>query len=433
MSAVLKEVATTEPQELIEIMVIQDQLPEDFYTNEKYDAQLDKAIEATTGIIYSLDDLGEKQAKSDATNINKFATMFDKFIAITFKAQTESVSFWRDGKKAKTKLLLANRQQLIDQFAEKRTEKLSTIRTILQNELDVLWTANSIAEQFRVGSIESQVKLTGAVTEHGSITKKAKDHIVAIITDNLAQQRKIEARHLILENRCLRADINPPLTQVHFGSVFYAEDQFFNEKLEELIAAEIDRRAEMEARIIKQQEAQKQKEIAGALRAQQAESDRIATESANLKVIADARFEAERLKNESATAGRSAELKFVDNAVKAATVQTPEELRASADRIEQSAQYADRNEDKRRELESASRLRKQANDLETSISEVNKNIRNAERVAPATGKRTVQITATFNFEDISDRVSNQGVVGFFRKQLPEKLAAIMEVASVENV
>ncbi len=414
MSAVLKEIVTFEPKGLIEILTVSDQLPADFYTNPAYDKQLDKAIEATNNLVYTLDDDGEKAAKADATNINKFSTLFDKYIAATFKQQTESVSAWRDGKKAKTKILLNNRQRLIDQFAAKRQEKLNDITDTVTKELLVRRIEKGIKEAFRNGAdLSAIIKLTGTMTEGGQLTKKAKDFITSIVASDLAEQNRIEARHLTLEVRCLREDINPPLTHAHFGTVFYAADEFFNEKLEELIATEKQRRAEIEARIIRQQEAQKQKEIANALKAQQAESDRIAKEKA----------EAEKQKTvEEATV-------LVPIAPKTTDQPTPESLRESAKRIEQSASYADRKEDSRRELDLAKDLRKKADELEQSNGiKITAQHQDSKPVDIRPGKRTVKFTAEFEVV-VSERVSDRGVEDHFMTKLPDDLKAILKKVS----
>jgi hypothetical protein len=105
------------------------------------------------------------------------------------------------------------------------------------------------------------VKLAGTLTDGGKLSTKAIGFIKTIANGNLSLQIRFDSRVLLLENRCLRADINPPLTQAHFGEVFYAEDDVFNAKADELINTEIERRAEMEARIIKKQAAENQRKI----------------------------------------------------------------------------------------------------------------------------------------------------------------------------
>lgn len=397
MNAVMKEplvdggLSVIETKSLAEILVIDDQLPGDFFTNPAYDEKLDIAIESTKGLVYSLDDIGEKAAKSDATSINKFATLFDKFIAATFKAQTETVSSWRDSKKAKTKALLANRQQLIDQFAEKRLEKLDEIMDVLSKELLLRRLEKGVKDEFfGCADLSPLVKLTGTLTEGGQLTKKAKEFVMSIATDNLAQQNKIEGRIMILENRCLRADINPPLTKAHLGVVLYADDDVFNAKVDELINAEIERRAEMEARIIKQQEAENQKKIEDALKLQQDEANRIAREKAQQEAINN--LPAERPKP---TVGENDSGKRI----------TPESLRKTADHITEVANHADRNEDRNRELAGAAKLRKQADELEKNR---------------ASGKKKVTVTVKFSIT-VREHISPQAVANHLQTKLPDEL------------
>lgn len=373
-----QELATIEPKNLAELLVIDEQLPADFFTSTIYDQRLDQAIAATTGLVYELDADGEKAAKADATSINKFATLYDKFIAAAYKAETEQVGKWRDAKKAKTKQLLANRQALIDQFAEKRAAKLIEIREKLTACLLECWEAEGVKPDFRNGDIADWVKLNGTLTSKGALTNAALKFCQAIAVNNLAWQTKIEGRHLILENRCLRADINPPLTHVHFGAVFYADDQFFDDKLEELIAAEIERRAEMEARIIQQQEAQKQKEIDAALKAQQAEANRLAKEKADNEQAA----EAQRLRTE-----------VIEPALEQAkAIVTHQQVdNATAD------------------------LRKREDDRKNPP---------VQPAATIPGKRLARFTVTFEVS-VSERISDLAVEKHFLSKLPDELKAMI--------
>jgi hypothetical protein len=112
-------------------------------------------------------------------------------------------------------------------------------------------------------------KLSGTLTETDNLTKKANDFLSGIVNDNLARQNKIEGRIMTLENRCLRADINPPLGAVNLGNDLYGSDEEFDRKVDQLIASETERKAEMEERIKKQLEADNQKKLDDALDGQQ--------------------------------------------------------------------------------------------------------------------------------------------------------------------
>jgi hypothetical protein len=273
MSAVLKP-AAEEGKNLAIILAVSDELPADFYSNKKYADQLRSAIEATKGLVYPLDDAGEKMAKADATAINKYATQFKKYINDTFKHETDEVSRWKTDLMSLVNELLDNRQKTLDQFAETRQAKLAEIRTKLMDTLIATWDELGVNPEYRKGDIEPLV-LFGSMTEGGKLTKKADGAVRTIANGNLAVQNRIARRHMLIENRCLRADINPPLSHLHFGELFFtADDATFDAKLEELVGEEITRRAEMADRIAKKQEAETQRKIDEAI-----ERDRLARES----------------------------------------------------------------------------------------------------------------------------------------------------------
>lgn len=369
--------------EIKDILVIADNLPADFFTNSEYDKRLDAAIDATTGLVYTLDDDGEKMAKADATAINKFATTYDKFIAAVYKSQTEEIGNWRTAKKQKTKKLLDNRQSLLDQFAEQRNRKLKDIEKIVISALETEWIRHGIKKEFQNGNVDSLISLTGTLTPKGALTKNAADYIASIVAVNLTEQRRTETRHMTIENRCLREDINPPLTYAHMGESFTADDETFNAKLDFLILAEKERKKEMEERIKRHQAAENQRKIDDALIAQQAESDRIARE---------------KMQEEQ----RVIESKRREEAAK---------LEENKPVIEE----------------------KPAGITRTGTG---KFIPPASTIAPSDqpkNKKTVVITATFTFNDVDHSVPNDKIISFFERQLTEKLKAAVKINDVNSL
>ncbi|MGZ5077014.1 MAG: hypothetical protein ACXV9R_10360 [Methylobacter sp.] len=381
MNAVLEPAEQPEQVNLAVILTMADQLPADFYTNPKYEQELDNAIEQTNNLVYPLDDSGEKLAKADATSINKYAGLFKNFVTATFKTETDEVGKWRDKLNGKVKLLLENRQRLIDQHAEKRAEKLDEIKSMLEGNLKALFESMEIKPDFQAGDITPLVKLS-SLTAGGSLTKAALTVVKTIAEGCLAQQNKIESRHLLLENRCLRADINPPLTHVHLGAVFYAEEPEFLAKVDELIEAEINRKAEMEERLLKKVEAENKQKLDDALKAQQ---------------------------------------ESIANASAVATEVTPESLRKTADSIAQSAQYADRSEDKNRGIVRACDLRKQADEMEQRQSVGTEQKTDTKH---DDGKKVVTVTAQFQIK-VRSHISAQAVADHLKTKLPAELLEVI--------
>jgi hypothetical protein len=293
MSAVLKPV-NEEGKNLAIILAVSEELPADFYGNKKYADQLRSAIESTKGLVYPLDDAGEKMAKADATAINKYATQFKKFVNDTFKRETDEVAHWKADLMSLVNELLDNRQKTLDQFAETRQAKLAEIRTLLMNTLIAAWDELGVKPEYRKGDIETLV-LFGSITEGGKLTQKANGAIRTIANGKLVEQNRIAQRHMLIENRCLRVDINPPLSHLHFGELFFtADDATFDAKLEALVGEEITRRAEMADRMRRQQETETQRKIDEAV-----EQDRRARENEDKAAQASSELKTEAPKAES--------------------------------------------------------------------------------------------------------------------------------------
>jgi len=250
---------------LHEIMIISDQMPEDFHTNSvKYLAQLSMAIGTANDLVYELSDEGRSTAKKDVALIRKYATTTDKFRLSVFRSLTEKAKAWSDSFTTKTKELNVAADAIMYRFNEMESAKLDEIMDIVQAEL--VTALHGIRPEFcGCTDVSPLIKLSGTITPGGKLTTKAIAFITEIAMRCKAAQDTHDNRVNIVKIRCLEADINPPLSSVHFGTVFAASDEIFNAKLEELIDAEITRRKEMEERIIKQQEAQKQREIAAAI------------------------------------------------------------------------------------------------------------------------------------------------------------------------
>jgi hypothetical protein len=286
------------------------------------------------------------------------------------------------------------------QFEEFEANILKSIRVLLKVELaNIVNQCNTVRPEFLTAhNIEPLVKLTGTLTASGKLTTKANEALRALIVQDLAKQQLHDNRLLTIENRCLRADINPPLGMVHFGEVFWADDVVFEAKVEQLVTAEIARRVEMELRIEAKNKADNQKKIDDALAAQQAETNRIANEKA----------------------------KTEEPAKPVQEIRTPESLRASAARIQESAQRADRGADRDAELKGASDLRAEANALEIAarIEEANALESTQPEQVKIPGKKTVTITAKFEVT-VSERISVEAVVNHLKSKLSDDLKEIL--------
>lgn len=405
MSAVMQEMAVTEPKSLSEILVISDQLPEDFYKNtQKYQAELDTAIATAQSLVHDITDEGRKLAKQDAAIIRKYAKTTNDFSLSVFRSLTDKVKNWKDDITGKTKLLEQEADNIMSRFEKIEREKLDTITTLLATTLAEYRVEIGLRPEFYGNyDLSPMVKLSGTLTEGGKLTTKAFGFVKTIADGKLALQNRFDHREKDLKIKCLEADINPPLTHLHLGAVMDAEDKVFNVKVNELITAEIERRAEMERRIAKQNEAANQKKIDDALKAQQEEADR----------KAKAEHEAHQKQGDEIildiAKDRNAELNPAPEQEK-----TPEDLRRIAKEIVASAERAPTNAMRNSELSEATALRRKADELE------------AENPAIEQGKKLVTITCEFQIM-VRSHITPQGVADHLKTKLPADLKAALTV------
>lgn len=364
--------------QLIELFTLPESLPADFFANKKYSEQLELAIKETGSLVYALDGDGEKRAKQDATSINKFAKLFDSFVAAEYKAQTGVMGEWRAGNKQRISVLLENRQKLINQFAEKRAERLAFIESIINLHLAYAWNEKAVRVEYQneLGLFEAAIKLS-SLTPKDAVSAPAKRIIDEIVSLNSSQQMLIDGRIIEIENKCLRAEINPPFSKEYLGDALFSDDEFFNQKLSELIGLELKRRAEHEERIKKQAEATKQAEIDAALKAQQIEADKIARDKAQ---------------------------QAQEKAVNEATHRANEQKKLNQLNQEQAPEAT------------AKAYQEPAREPEKAPAAI-----------PQNGKHAVRMTIEFNMQ-ISDRVSDDAVKDWLLNQLPDNLKGAISYA-----
>jgi|SRR5450631_741541 len=382
--------------DLSTILVINDVVPDDFYKNSKhYEAQLDLALVTAQSLCHELSDDGRKRAKSDVALIRKYTSVSNKHALSVFRSLTDKVQAWRSGITDKTKALDLEADAIMSRFEELETAKLTTIRSLLTDTLNNEWNEQDIDPEFRVADLEPLVKLNGTLTEAGNLTSKAKDAILGMVNENRVRQHKIESRLLFLENRCLRDDITP-LSKGHLGNYLYAEEAVFNAQVDKLIEAELARISDLQARIEARTQAENKRKLDDALKAQQQE------------VREAARIEAARVMEQ----GRQA--------AEALKAHTQQEALAVDREIEKQSQVAPVSKNDNRTAawsinDSSLTPRRTKPDLQSVKSILEVSAPTLPKALPE--KRTVKVTAVFNFNGISSRVSSKAVVDHFIKLL----------------
>ncbi len=286
------ELSVIEAKSLVDFLSLSEQSQEHLYS-ELTQQEIDKKIALTDNLVYEPNEAGEKSMNADATAINKFATLLDKTSAAIFKRRTESANADRTITKGQVERLKNNRSRAIAQFEELKTARLQAIKETLVDALNAAWQEKEVACAF-MKSLAPEPK-ESLLTDKGVLKSAVKKLIDELAQTDKNAQIEHESRVKDVEIACRRAGISTPFDPETIGPALYDKDKaVFQARLERLIGLDASRKLEIEAKIIRDQEAQKQREIDEALRTQQAEANRIAREEAIAKQAEENRLRADR-------------------------------------------------------------------------------------------------------------------------------------------
>lgn len=244
------------------VTVIPAQLSANFIELEaRLDALLDK-----DRVVVTLENLQDQKKRN--ASLNKLAAeVKDKVNEVIAAASIHIDPFKANGKRLVDKIL-AVRAEADEQVKAFEQATKDACLALLLEELNIQWALQSITNEFRKADISGLVKLT-AMTDAGNLTKATLAEVENRAKQDKAQQILVESRLMALENKCLKADINPPLSRASVEAFLF--DDRFETRLDALIAAEVARKAEAEDRMRKKLEAEKQRDIDAALARQKAE------------------------------------------------------------------------------------------------------------------------------------------------------------------
>lgn len=270
------ELAVIESKSLVDMLQLPE-LTDDLFYDKKNQEIIISKIALTQNLVYSPDE--EDKMESDSTAMNKFATTLDKTAAAIFKRCTESAAANRGITKSQVAAIQENRQRARSQFAEAKKARLQAIKETLVDALNEAYRDRGVDDNFRKGVLPDPKE--SMLTPKGALTSATKKIIDQIVSDDYAWQMTIQGRIISVELACRRAGIEIPFDVETIGSALYDKNnEMFQARLDRLIELQIIQKQEMEAKIIRDQEAQKQLEIADALRLQQSEADEIARSKA---------------------------------------------------------------------------------------------------------------------------------------------------------
>lgn len=221
-----------------------------------------------------------KVAKEKATELNKLADALDTLRKDKIKEVSAPIAAFDAEAKEIHGMIKQTRQSLIDQYTKFESKIKENLRSLLGNEVQNLWKLHGVEKEFQRTTFEDLVILSN-MTSTGKLVKKADDAITNRVLADKQLQEKITARLMVLEGESLRAGLMSPLGRHNVNHFLFADN--YDDQLKSLIAVELKRQIETEARLEKQLE--ERQKLQNEVNLQMAENERVSAQiQTNLEI-----------------------------------------------------------------------------------------------------------------------------------------------------
>ncbi len=198
---------------------------------------------------------GIKDAKASAAELKKLADTLDTLRKEKVKEVSAPIAAFEAEVKEIHGMILSSRAGILDQVAKFEAEAKSEIKAMLDAELNSLWTAHGVDAEFRKAQCADLVLLSSR-TNGGRLAKKAADTLKERVMADKQTQDAIMTRLMTLKGKSFEAGLKVPLERHNVEHFLFTQD--YDEKLNQLIAAELKRQRETEARLAESIAAQHQ-------------------------------------------------------------------------------------------------------------------------------------------------------------------------------
>lgn len=189
-------------------------------------------------------------AKKLATELNATKKVIDDRRKAEVAKASEPIRKFDEQMKDLVIMCAAGRQKILDQVSRFEDEVRDLCGGLLVDARLALWQKHGVDVEFQSAQI-SDLKKTSNVTAKGNLTKAAKDEVEKRVLADKALQELTDRRLMELENRSYKAGLKAPLTRTHVESFLYESNEIYTERLDRLIAIEIERQDQAEARLRK--------------------------------------------------------------------------------------------------------------------------------------------------------------------------------------
>jgi hypothetical protein len=224
-------------------------------------------------IVVTADTLADD--KKLPTEINKIKSHIDTMRKQAVADISAPIKKFDADMKALVTMCEDRRQAILTQIANFERETEKKVVGLMDQYRAELFEQLGVREEFYRAEHDDLVK-PSALTQGGKLRKQERDEIQRRVQADLAVQNQTDRRMMELENRSFRAGLKSPLTRDHVRPFLFSPDETYNEEIDRIIGAELNRQHETEERLRADIEEQNRRKEAQAVVTQQPEPAAVA-------------------------------------------------------------------------------------------------------------------------------------------------------------
>ncbi|QSR35587.1 hypothetical protein CFI10_11365 [Marinobacterium iners] len=196
-------------------------------------------------VVVTADTLAD--CKKLATELNKLAAEISKRRREAVAEVSAPIKDFEGKAKSLEQMCKDGRQRLLDQVQVFEDETKAKAKAALEAARSAMWAEQEVAEEFRRAQIDDLVKLS-TLTKTGKLSAVAKQELLIRVNADLKLQQQTQIRLHLLENDSYRAGLAAPLTRAHVETFLFASDEEYSQRLQTMIASELERQKVAEER-----------------------------------------------------------------------------------------------------------------------------------------------------------------------------------------
>lgn len=196
-------------------------------------------------VVVTADTLAD--CKKLAAELNKLAAEISKRRRDAVAEVSAPIKLFEDQAKSLEQMCKEGRQKLLDQVQVFEDETKAKAKAALEAARSAMWAEQEVADEFRRTQIDDLVKLS-TLTKTGKLSATAKQELLIRVNSDLKLQQQTQIRLHLLENDSYRAGLAAPLARAHVETFLFASDEEYGQRLQAMIASELERQKVAEER-----------------------------------------------------------------------------------------------------------------------------------------------------------------------------------------